>query len=360
MTGAGSTTTSSRRTSTRTATGCACPGSSISPYARKGYVDHQILSFDAYDKFIEDDFLGGQRLDPATDGRPDPRPDVREDERILGNLTNDFDFNQAPRPPVILPVHPRTTLTGTPTRATAPRTPSSRQRLAAVVRCLETQGVTVPATATPAQFRAAFLALSRSQQLRVYAACAPTLPAKLRQRIQRYLAKHRRPHDRALAGDVERCEAAGDGNRDPGRRSGRRVAGRGGLEHGIGPGKSTVLRQFGLIDTPTSGTIHIDGRDVTALCERVRSEMRLASLGYVFHEYALLAELTAEENVYLPALMLGQCGRDHEQRARALTGHPDGPALDHSGEPWWGLASGIRRATLLRRPALSRRLRFAS
>ena len=89
----------------------------ISPYAKQGYIDHQTLSFDAYDKFIEDDFLHGQRLDPATDGRPDPRPDVRENEPILGNLVNDFNFNQPPRPPVILPVHPTTTLTGTPARS---------------------------------------------------------------------------------------------------------------------------------------------------------------------------------------------------------------------------------------------------
>ena len=58
----------------------------ISPYAKRGYIDHQTLSFDAYAKFIEDDFLGGQRLDPKTDGRPDPRPDVRENKGILGNL----------------------------------------------------------------------------------------------------------------------------------------------------------------------------------------------------------------------------------------------------------------------------------
>ena len=64
----------------------ACRAWSISPYAKRGYIDHQTLSFDAYDKFIEDDFFGGQRIDPATDGRPDPRPDVRENEKILGNL----------------------------------------------------------------------------------------------------------------------------------------------------------------------------------------------------------------------------------------------------------------------------------
>lgn len=94
--------------------GLRVPGIVISPYAKHGYVDHQILSFDAYDKFIEDDFLGGKRLDPQTDGRPDPRPTVRENVRILGNLVHDFNFKQPPRPPVMLPVHPVTTLTGTP------------------------------------------------------------------------------------------------------------------------------------------------------------------------------------------------------------------------------------------------------
>ena len=92
--------------------GIRVPGIVISPYARTGYIDHQTLSFDAYAKFIEDDFLDGQRLDPNTDGRPDPRTDVREDEPILGDLTQDFDFNRAPRPPVLLPVRPKTDLRG--------------------------------------------------------------------------------------------------------------------------------------------------------------------------------------------------------------------------------------------------------
>jgi phospholipase C len=94
--------------------GLRVPGIVISPYARHGFIDHQVLSFDAYDKFIEDDFLNGQRIDPLTDGRPDPRPDVRENESILGSLISDFNFNQAPRSPMLLPVHPVTTLTGTP------------------------------------------------------------------------------------------------------------------------------------------------------------------------------------------------------------------------------------------------------
>ena len=86
--------------------GLRVPGLVISPYAKKGYIDHQILSQDAYLKFIEDDFLHGQRIDPRTDGRPDPRPDVRENTAILGNLANDFDFDQRPQPALILPLHP--------------------------------------------------------------------------------------------------------------------------------------------------------------------------------------------------------------------------------------------------------------
>jgi phospholipase C len=82
------------------------PSLVISPYARHGFIDHQTLSFDAINKFIEDDFLDGQRLDPATDGRPDPRPDVRETADQLGDISADFDFDQAPQPPLVLPLFP--------------------------------------------------------------------------------------------------------------------------------------------------------------------------------------------------------------------------------------------------------------
>jgi phospholipase C len=94
--------------------GIRVPALVISPYARRGYIDPQTLSFDAYLKFIEDDFLGGARLDPKTDGRPDSRPDVRENLPILGNLINDFNFSQAPLPPMILNPCPPSTLVPTP------------------------------------------------------------------------------------------------------------------------------------------------------------------------------------------------------------------------------------------------------
>jgi phospholipase C len=101
--------------------GLRVPGIVISPYAKSGYIDHQTLSFDAYLKFIEDDFLGSERLDPKTDGRPDPRPTVRENALQLGDLRKDFDFDQAPRPPLILPLMPWTDLEITPSSQSAHR-----------------------------------------------------------------------------------------------------------------------------------------------------------------------------------------------------------------------------------------------
>jgi phospholipase C len=86
--------------------GLRVPGLVISPYAKAGFIDHQQLSHDAYLKFIEDDFLAKGRLNPATDGRPDKRPDVREEAPGLGDLANDFNFNQSPKAPLLLSPDP--------------------------------------------------------------------------------------------------------------------------------------------------------------------------------------------------------------------------------------------------------------
>ncbi len=85
-----------------------------------------------------------------------------------------------------------------------------------------------------------------------------------------------------------------------------------------GSGKSTLLHQLGLLDHPTEGSVIIDGVEATALPERERGRLRLERLGYVFQEYALLPELTAEQNVYLPAHMLGMSRQDCRHRARDL------------------------------------------
>lgn len=70
-----------------------------------------------------------------------------------------------------------------------------------------------------------------------------------------------------------------------------------------GAGKSTLLYQMSLLDEPTSGDIKIDEENVLALSTAERTSFRLANLGYVFQDYALLPEMTALENVALPLLM---------------------------------------------------------
>jgi phospholipase C len=107
--------------------GLRVPGLVISPYARQGFIDHQVMSQDAIVKFIEDDFLGGQRLDPNTDRRPDLRPDVRENLPQVGDMTADFNFHQQPLSPLVLrvPSRPSTGTTGTtgPTGPSGPLSP---------------------------------------------------------------------------------------------------------------------------------------------------------------------------------------------------------------------------------------------
>ncbi|SNQ62891.1 conserved hypothetical protein [Candidatus Methanoperedens nitroreducens] len=73
-----------------------------------------------------------------------------------------------------------------------------------------------------------------------------------------------------------------------------------------GSGKSTLLHQLGLLDMPTSGEIIFNGNNISGLSESGKARFRLLKFGYVFQEYALLPELTALENVYLPAMALGR------------------------------------------------------
>jgi phospholipase C len=82
--------------------GIRVPGLLISPWAKGGTIDPQVLTFDAYLKLIEDLFLDGERLDPDTLSRPDSRPTVREEVGILGNLLREFDFTQDPLPTLVL------------------------------------------------------------------------------------------------------------------------------------------------------------------------------------------------------------------------------------------------------------------
>jgi putative ABC transport system ATP-binding protein len=67
-----------------------------------------------------------------------------------------------------------------------------------------------------------------------------------------------------------------------------------------GSGKSTLCNLIGLLDTPSSGTVHFNGRDVTTLSDNCRSEMRNRSIGFIFQTFNLIPVLSALENVMLP------------------------------------------------------------
>jgi len=72
-----------------------------------------------------------------------------------------------------------------------------------------------------------------------------------------------------------------------------------------GAGKSTLLYQLSALDRPTSGEILIETKDILSLSETELANFRLYTLGYIFQDYALIPDLTAEENVALPLLMRG-------------------------------------------------------
>jgi len=85
-----------------------------------------------------------------------------------------------------------------------------------------------------------------------------------------------------------------------------------------GAGKSTLLYQVSLLDDPTTGSIMIDGKELTTLSNSERTTFRLNNLGYVFQDYALIPELTALENVALPLLMQGVSKEKAYKKARAV------------------------------------------
>lgn len=96
-----------------------------------------------------------------------------------------------------------------------------------------------------------------------------------------------------------------------------------------GAGKSTLLYQVSLLDKPTSGKIIIDNKDVTKFDNGEASEFRLKNFGFVFQDYALIPELTAWENVALPALMFGRDKKTAKSEALEIMKFLD---LDHRAE----------------------------
>jgi len=87
-----------------------------------------------------------------------------------------------------------------------------------------------------------------------------------------------------------------------------------------GAGKSTLLHITGLLESPTSGRVVVNGQDCAKLSEADRTRLRRREIGFIYQFHQLLPEFSALENVAIPQMILGRRRRDAEQRARALLG----------------------------------------
>src|SRR4029077_13448340 len=85
-----------------------------------------------------------------------------------------------------------------------------------------------------------------------------------------------------------------------------------------GCGKSTLLHLLGAVDTPTSGAVAFEGRDLVAMSEAERGRLRLTRIGFVFQRFFLLPMLTAAENVELPQAEAGATASARRARTREL------------------------------------------
>jgi putative ABC transport system ATP-binding protein len=110
-----------------------------------------------------------------------------------------------------------------------------------------------------------------------------------------------------------------------------------GIMGSSGSGKSTLLHMLGLLDDPTEGEITIGGEDVLTFSDSRKTRFRLQKFGFIFQDYALVPELSALENVILPALARGiplpdasAAGRDYLDRVD-LAGRQDHLPAELSG-----------------------------
>jgi putative ABC transport system ATP-binding protein len=85
-----------------------------------------------------------------------------------------------------------------------------------------------------------------------------------------------------------------------------------------GSGKTTLLQLIGCLDQPTSGSVYVNGKEVTRLNRNQRADMRRGTIGYVFQFFALIPTLTAYENIEMPLLLTGQNAAKRRDRVNEL------------------------------------------
>ena len=82
-----------------------------------------------------------------------------------------------------------------------------------------------------------------------------------------------------------------------------------------GSGKSTLMNMLGCLDVPTSGKYYLNGRDVSTLTDDEQSDIRNREIGFIFHGFNLISNLTAQENVELPLIYRGVPKKERDRLA---------------------------------------------
>jgi len=85
-----------------------------------------------------------------------------------------------------------------------------------------------------------------------------------------------------------------------------------------GSGKTTLLQLIGCLDLPTSGSVYVNGKDVSKLNRNQRADMRRGTIGFIFQFFALIPTLTAYENVEMPLLLNGLGASERRGRVMQL------------------------------------------
>jgi putative ABC transport system ATP-binding protein len=118
-----------------------------------------------------------------------------------------------------------------------------------------------------------------------------------------------------------------------------------------GSGKSTLMNLVGCLDTPTEGTIDVNGEEVTSMTDRERTRIRGDEVGFVFQTFNLMPRLTALENVALPLVFKGVDRTDRTERATDVLKRVGlGDRLDHRPNE---LSGGQRQRVAIARALVS-------
>jgi len=115
-----------------------------------------------------------------------------------------------------------------------------------------------------------------------------------------------------------------------------------------GSGKTTLLNLIGLIDTPTSGTVHVAGEDIQGLPEKLRTRYRSRTLGFIFQSFNLLPVLDVFENVHLPLILHRELAAE-EKKGRVMEMIEAVGLADHVRHKPFELSGGQRQRVAIAR-----------